>query len=164
MQKQSANKHLAYVTMLGALAIVLNLFESWFIPPIQFGIRFGLANIITLITMELYDVKDVFIVNGLRVVIGGLMRGVIFGAPFWISTGGVILSTLMIIICHKAKCSLLFESMMSAIAHTTGQVLVVMFLYHQAGVAALFPLLAITSIATGFLTGFVSKECLKRIK
>ena len=163
MLKLTKNQHLTYVTMLGALAIVLNLFESYFIPPIQFGIRFGIANIIALVTISLFSVKDLIVVNTLRVVIGGLLRGIIFGAPFWISAGGVILSTLVIILCHKAHCTLGFTSIMSAISHSLGQVGVVILLYQQVGIGALLPILALASIVTGCLTGFIAKECIKRI-
>ncbi len=163
MLKLNKSQHLTYVTMLGALAIVLNLFESYFIPPIQFGIRFGIANIIALVTISLFNVKDLIIVNTLRIVIGGLLRGIIFGAPFWISTGGVVLSTIMIIICHKLHSSLWFTSIMSAFAHSVGQVVVVVLLYQQTNIMTLLPILALASIGTGCLTGFIAKVCIKRI-
>ena len=51
-------KKISYVAILSALAIVINLFESMFIPPIQFGIRFGLANIISLVTIHLFSYKE----------------------------------------------------------------------------------------------------------
>lgn len=157
-------KKISYVAILSALAIVINLFESAFIPPIQFGIRFGLANIIALITIELFGYKELIFVNGMRVTIGSLLRGMIFGSQFWISFMGVVLSTIVIMICHRFKTSLLFMSVMSAIAHTLGQVLMVMVLYSQVMIASLFPLLAISSVATGVLTGFVARECLRRVR
>ena len=163
-RKLTKTQRLSYVTMLAALAIVINLFESMFIPPIQFGIRFGLANIIALITIQLFGVKELFIVNTMRVTIGSLLRGYIFGSPFWISFGGVLVSTIMIVLCHKMKTSELFMSILSAIGHSFGQVMIVMFLYHQSGIIALFPVLAISSVATGLLTGYIAKECVKRVK
>lgn len=157
-------KKISYVAILSALAIVINLFESAFIPPIQFGIRFGLANIIALIAIELFSYKELIFVNGMRVTIGSLLRGMIFGSQFWISFTGVVLSTIVIMICHRFKTSLLFMSVMSAIAHTLGQVLMVMTLYSQVMIVSLFPLLAISSIATGILTGVVARECLRRVR
>ena len=157
-------RRLTYVTMLSALAIVINLVESYFIPPIQFGIRFGLANIIALITIEILGTKEMIIVNAMRVTIGSLLRGVIFGTTFFLSFGGVLLSTIIIVIMHKIKASLWFTSMMSAIFHSLGQVLVVMFIYRQEAVIAILPLLAVSSIATGILTGFIANECVKRYK
>jgi len=152
------------LTMLSALAIVINLIESYFIPPLQFGIRFGLANIIALIALSIFGIKEMFIVNAMRVIIGNLLKGLIFGSPFWISFGGVLLSSLLLAICHKLKCSFLFTSIMSAIAHSLGQVLVVMFFYRQANIIALLPILAISSIGTGILTGIIAQACLKRIR
>ena len=157
-------KKISYVAIISDLAIVINLFESAYIPPIQYGIRFGLANIIALITIELFGYKELIFVNGMRVTIGSLLRGMIFGTQFWISFMGVVLSTIVIMICHRFKTSLLFMSVMSAIAHTLGQVLMVMVLYSQVMIASLFPLLAISSVATGILTGFVAKECLRRVR
>ena len=164
MLKMTKTKRLSYVTMLSALSIVINLFESWFIPPVQFGIRFGLANIISLITIELFGIKELLIVNIMRILIGSLLRGIIFGSPFWISFGGILLSTIIIIILHKLKTSLSFTSIMSAIFHSLGQVLIVSFIYRQSNVMMILPILLISSILTGCLTGFIAKECLKRLK
>ena len=157
-------RHLTYITMLAALAIVINLFESAFIPPIQFGIRFGLANIIALITIKMFTVKDMVVVNAMRVTIGNLLKGMIFGSPFWISFFGVVFSSLAIIVCHKMKSSMIFTSIMSAIFHSFGQVVMVMFFYNQANIIALLPVLVISSIGTGVLTGLVAAQVLKRIR
>lgn len=164
MRKLTKTQRLSYITMLAALAIVINLFESYFIPPIQFGIRFGLANIIALIAILLFGVRELLFVNILRVTLGSLLRGYIFGSSFWISFGGVILSTIVIIISAKFKTSTLFMSILSAIAHSFGQVLVVMLLYKQSGIISLLPLLTISSVLTGILTGTVAKECVKRVR
>lgn len=150
--------------MLSALAIVINLFESMFIPPIQFGIRFGLANIVALIALELYGIKAMVIVNTMRVIIANLLKGMIFGSPFWISFMGVAFSTVALIVCKKLKSSLLFTSVISSIFHSFGQVLMVVYLYSQVNVFALLPILAISSIGTGILTGIIAKESLRRIK
>ena len=48
-------KKLTYVTMLTALAIVINVAANAFLPSLPLGIRFGLANIIALITINLFD-------------------------------------------------------------------------------------------------------------
>ena len=160
----SKTKKLTYVTLLSAMAIVINVFESTFIPPVSFGIRFGLANIIALITMEFFCVKEMIIVNSMRVVIGSLLRGWMFGTTFWISFGGVLLSSIVLIIVYYLKGSVIFKSIMSAFAHSIGQVLVVMLLYNQKSMAVYIPVMLITAIPTGALTGFISTMVLKRVK
>ena len=160
----NSTKRLTYVTMLSAMAIVINIFESAFIPPISFGIRFGLANIIALITLEFFGIKEMIIVNSMRVIIGSLLRGWLFGTTFWISFGGVLLSSIVLIIVYYLKSSIIFKSVMSAFAHSIGQVLVVMLMYSQKSMAVYIPVLLMTAIPTGALTGFISTMVLKRVK
>ena len=160
----SKTKRNAYIAVLCALAIVINLIENMFIPPLSFGIRFGLANIISLVTIKLFGLKDMLIVVLLRLTLGNLLKGTIFGTPFWISSLGIILSSIIVIILDKLKASIFFTSMMSSIFHTLGQLIVVCLLYEQINIMYLLPILLVSSLATGFLTGLITKEVLKRIK
>lgn len=150
--------------MLAAMAILLNVVEGLVIPPVVYGIRFGVANIIALITIELLDIKSMITVNTLRVLLGALIRGSIFQPAFFISASGVILSTIAIIILHKLKSSIIFKSIVSAILHSTGQILAVIFLYKQVSMVTVLLMLVLTSVITGFLTGYISSLILKRIK
>ncbi|MEF9968044.1 MAG: Gx transporter family protein [Longicatena sp.] len=161
--KTSSTKRFVYITLLSAMAITINILESTLIPTLPFGIRFGLANIIALITIEILGIKEMIVVNVMRVVIGNLLRGLIFGTTFWIASGGVILSSIVLILCKKMNSSLLFTSTLSSIGHTVGQVFVVMFIYQQASMIAIVPYLLIAAIPTGILTGIVAKEGIKRV-
>lgn len=152
------------VTMLAALAVVLNVVENLMIPPLAFGIRFGIANIISLLAIKLFGKKELLFIVVLRIVIANLIKGTIFGTSFWISTSGVIISTIIIIILDSIKASLLFTSMMSALGHSFGQLMAVIILYNQINIFSLFPMLIIVSIATGVLTGLLSNYAIKRIK
>ena len=156
-------KRFSYLAIMSALAIVINIIENLFIPPFSFGIRFGLANIISLVTLKKTGVKDMLIVVLIRLTLGNLIKGTIFGIPFWISSLGIVLSTIIIIILDKLNASILFTSMMSSIFHTLGQVLVVCFVYSNVNIIILLPVLIVSSLATGVLTGIITKEVLKRI-
>ncbi len=158
------NRHFTYLALLSAMAIVLNLVESIYIGPIIGVLRIGLANIVALITIRLLGVKDMIIVNIMRVVIGNLLRGTIFGSTFWISAGGVLLSSLVLILLDRLNSSLMFTSVLMSIAHSVGQVFVVMLFYMQPGIAVLLPYLFLGSIPAGILTGYIAGLVLKRIK
>ena len=93
-------RHFVYLTLLSAMAIVLNMVESVYIGALAFGIRVGLANIIALVTIRFLGVQDMIIVNLMRVIIGNLLRGLLFGSTFWISLGGVVLSSLVLILLN----------------------------------------------------------------
>ncbi|MCI5773006.1 MAG: Gx transporter family protein [Erysipelotrichaceae bacterium] len=156
-------KRFVYLTLLSAMAITLNILESILIGPIFLNLRIGLANIIALITLLMLGPKDMLIVNMMRVFIGNLLRGLIFGTTFWISLSGVVLSSIVLLICYRLKSSIVFTSILSSVGHSVGQVLMVMFIYQQAGMAITLPYLLIFSIPTGILTGFVAKAALSRV-
>ena len=88
-------RHFTYLALLSAMAITLNLLETAMIPPLFGVFRIGLANIIALVTLKILGVKDMIIVNIMRVMIGNLLSGRIFGSTFWISFGGVLLHPLV---------------------------------------------------------------------
>ena len=163
--KKNHTKRLLYITMLSAMAIIINIFESTYLPIFPFGIRFGLANIIALIAIELLDVRAMLSVNLMRVVIGNLLRGLIFGSTFWISLSGVVLSSIVLILCKKVlKMPIMSMSMLSAVGHSTGQVLMVMLFYNQESMWMILPYLLLSAIPTGLLTGFTAKSALRLLK
>ncbi len=155
-------RYVSYLSMLIAMAISLNMFESMYIGAFSFGIRIGLANIIALLALKLMGVKEMIIVNVMRVVVSTFLRG--FGVAFFISFGGVLLSSVFLIVLDRLKASILFTSIVSSLAHSTGQVLVVMFFYKQVLIATILPYLFLGSIPTGVLTGLIASMVLKRIR
>ena len=157
-------KKLAYVTMLSALAIVINIIENSFIPELPMGIRFGLANIIALVTINIFGIKEMLIVNIMRVTLGNLLAGTIFGTRFFIAMGGIVLSSMSLIVTNKLKCSVVFSSIVSAFFHTIGQIIVVCIIYGTTYMFSAIPLYIISSIGTGVLTGIIASGVLKRVR
>lgn len=147
-----------------ALAIVINLVENMFLPPLYFGIRFGLANIVSIVSLKKMGLKDMCIVVFLRLTLGNLLKGTIFGTPFIISSLGLLLSSIIIVILDKLNSSVLFTSMISSVFHTLGQLIAVCFIYSSVNMVVILPVLVISSLATGILTGYISTYLLKRIK
>lgn len=164
MKNRLVMKRFVYLALLSAMAITLSMFESMYIGPIIGLVRLGLANIVALLTIKILGTKEMIIVNTMRVIIANLLIGMIFGPAFWISSGGVILSSIVLILSDHFQSSLLYTSIMCAIAHSFGQILIVSFIYRQLGIAVLLPYLLLGSIATGVFTGFVSQIVLTRIK
>ncbi len=157
-------RRFVYLALFTAMAIVLSIIESIYIGPVFFMVRVGLANIVALVTIKILGTKEMIIVNAMRVVISTLMRGMIFSSTFWISLGGVALSSLVLIIMDRMKSSLMFTSVMCSISHSVGQVIVVALFYMQPRIAAILPYLLLGSIPMGILTGIVAQMVLTRIR
>ena len=153
----------ATVAVLASLSIVINLIENMFIPPLTFGIRFGLANIISLVALKIFGKREMYLIVLIRMTLGNLLKGTIFGTPFIISASGLLLSSIVIIICDCFDHSVIFTSLMSSVSHSFGQMLAVCFLYNQVNIIAILPVLVVGSLATGILTGLISKAVVERV-
>jgi len=157
-------KKLTFVTMLSALAIVANMIENAFLPELPLDVRFGIANIMAIIAIKLFSSKEMLVVNIMRVTLGNLLAGTIFGTRFFIAIGGIILSSISLIITDKLDCSIPFTSIVSAFFHTAGQILVVCYIYSTTYMLTALPLYVFASLASGLLTGLIASAALKRIK
>ncbi len=151
------------IAMLLAMAIILQLVEPG-LPLAVPGVKLGLANIIGLIALYLYGPKEMIAINLLRVFMAALLRGNLFATGFWLSLGGVILSTVMVIILKKfSKLSIVGLAMASSVFHGLGQILVVSYIYRSIFLASYLPVMWLLSIPTGILTGIISRLVIKTL-
>ncbi len=147
------------LSMLLSISIILNILES-FIPIFNFpGIRIGLANIITLIVLYTYGSKDAIYISILRVLLVGILRTGLFSVAFYFSLFGSIFSIISMIIFKKTKLSIIGVSIVGSIMHNVGQIIAALFLINT-NLIYYMPILLITSIITGTIIGFISKELL----
>ncbi len=152
-------KKLVYISIFASLAITLHVFESYLVVPLPYGIKLGFANIVALVVMEVMSVKDMFLINFLRVVLSGMIRGTIFHYTWFISCGGVLCSSIAMAIVKKVwKLPLVSLSIIGALFHGIGQVIVVVYLYQNVFVSYILILIMITSIPTGIFTGLCANS------
>ena len=84
---------------------------------------------------------------------------------FFISCGGVLMSTIAIIVVKRfLHFPLVSTSIISALFHSTGQLIVVSFVISSIALAPYIFLLFILAIPTGIFTGLVANEVVKRVK
>lgn len=158
-------RKIVYLSLLSALAIVLHTIDHYLSAPLPLGVKLGLANIIALVVIDVYGAKEMFIVNFFRVVISGLITGSIMSYPFFMSCGGVFLSSIVLMLLKKlTSLPMVSTSIIAAVFHNIGQIIVLSFvLSSKAFMSYIFIMLA-SSIPTGIFTGLVAIEILKRIK
>ena len=154
------NTHkLALMGVLTASAIVIAILES-FIPSIGIpGIKLGLANIVILITLYELGVMEAVFINIVRVLIVAIVRGTLLSMGFFMSLAGAFLSlAIMIVFCLTIKkFSIIGVSVIGAIFHVVGQILVAMIYLDSAYILFYLPIIAISAIITGVLVGVVAR-------
>lgn len=164
MRHLNPTRRLTLITMLLAMSILLHMVEPSLPIPIP-GVKLGLANILGLVALVLFGVKEMVILNLMRVILASLLRGILFGTGFWLSLGGVVLSTLMGIVLYKTKkFSLIGVSMGASAFHGLGQIVALIIINQTSFMIYWLPLLWASAIPTGLLTGALTSEVLKRLR
>ncbi len=159
-----STKKLALIAILVAQATILHYLEGLLPNPIPIpGVKLGLANIITLLALILFDFKTALNIVVLRTILGSLLNGTLFGVGFFLSFSGAITATCMMILLLRVfpVLSVIGVSISGAIAHSIGQLLVASLIISQPGIFYYLPFMLLFSIPSGIITGLLLKELLK---
>ncbi len=155
-------KRTCILSMLLAMAIVLNMVET-LIPIFIPGVKLGLANIIILIMLYEFKPTEALIVNLLRIIIVGLIRSTLLSPTFLMSLTGGILSYLLMLLFSRGKIfSPIGVSVLGAVGHTVGQIVIAIILLDTTAVVYYLPLIALLSVFTGVFSGILARAYLKR--
>lgn len=155
-------KRTCILSMLLAMAIVLNMVET-LIPIFIPGVKLGLANIIILIMLYEFKPTEALIVNLLRIIIVGLIRSTLLSPTFLMSLTGGILSYLLMLLFSRGKIfSPIGVSVLGAVGHTVGQIVIAIILLDTTAFVYYLPLIALLSVFTGVFSGILARAYLKR--
>lgn len=156
-------KEIAYCAILVTLALALSLMER-FIPLQAFiplpGIKLGLANLVTLLALYLFQTRYAFWILFPRCLLGAIFGGGFTGFLFSIS-GGLLALGVMALAQKAPLFSVCGVSILGAAAHNIGQTLAAMALLGSVYIGAYLPYLLGISILTGLLTGTLCSGILK---
>ena len=156
-------KKLTRLSLLTALALIIFIVEAQ-LPPIAPipGIKIGLANIITLVTLYMYGPKEAFTVLFLRIILGNMFAGQP-SALMYSAAGGMFCFIVMCVLYKILPRDLLWVvSVFGAMAHVTAQVAVAALITKTPAVFWYLPLLLVSAVITGAFTGLCAYYVLKR--
>lgn len=160
-------KKLAIIAMLVAQASILHFVESLLPNPIPIpGVKLGLANIITLLALVVFDFRTAINITVLRTILGSLLSGTLFGVGFFMSFSGALVSTCIMAACLRtfSGLSLIGISVLGAAAHNLGQLLMAALILKFPGIIFYLPFMLLFSIPTGIIIGLLVKELVKYIQ
>ena len=160
-------KKIAKLSMLLSISVVLALIES-FIPifsGIAPGIKLGLANIVLVFAIYYLSIKDAIYISVLRVILMGILRTGLFSISFFFSLSGALLSLLFMYLAkNMSKMSVVGVSIVGAIGHSIGQILIAVIFLSNINIFYYLPILLISSVITGVIVGMISNKIIERYK
>ena len=161
-----STRKIIFLALMVGCGIMLQIIES-FVPVVIFapGFKIGFANIVSLLTLMLWDIPSMWCVALLRIVLASLMMGTIFSVSFWLSLSGGFLSLIMMTIFKKAKVFSIYGiSVIGACFHSVGQVIMITLIYQQYFMQLFLPILLALSIVSGLLIAIISNQVYIRVQ
>jgi heptaprenyl diphosphate synthase len=159
MLKLSIRKQVI-IGLLVSLGLIMHVVESM-IPmnAVVPGAKLGLANITNLIGLVLFGFQAGLQILLLRVIIGSLITGTFMTMIFYFSITGGILSFLAMALVYyflRDKFSLIGISVIGAVFHNIGQIIIAYFVIASTGIFYYLPFLVLLAVPTGVGVGLVS--------
>ncbi len=150
-----------------AVAVTMHALETLLPAPVPW-LRLGLANIMTLAALYLYDGRAAWTVSLARVGMGSLLLGRLFSPGFWLALSGTIVATSAMIVVYRLaarRMSPIGISAVGAAGHALGQILAARLLVIQhPAIWKIFPLFLCFTVFAGILTGWLACGLLEQLK
>lgn len=161
--RQDISKDVAILGMYTSLMLIASYIESFItFPLLTPGIKLGIGNSFVIYLLYRYGCKRAFVVSTMRVILAGFMFGNAFTIIY--SLVGAIMSLFLM---YVAKMTGLFSvigvSVLGALGHNIGQLIVAMVLLKTMSVSYYFTILMISGVVTGIIVGRLTISIIKRV-
>lgn len=166
MQRKNALriKKITFLALFASLALLLSYVEM-LLPPIFTGvpgIKMGLPNIVIILILYRFGIKEAAIVSFVRLLIVSVLFGNI--TMLWYSLAGAVLSLAVMGILKKLDIlSTVGVSVAGAIMHNVGQMIVAMLLMQTSEIGYYMIVLSITGTIAGIFIGLCGALLHKRL-
>ena len=161
MQK---TKRLTVLSLLTAASLCVFVIEAQ-IPPLTAvpGVKAGLSNIFTIVTMTLFGTGSAAGLLLVRIVLGSIVTGRIAAMGYSLC-GGLLAFVLLFVTKKLPRTQIWARSILSAIAHNIGQLLLASYVLGSDAVLWYLPVLILSALATGLFTGLTAQVVLRQLE
>lgn len=149
---------LVFLALLVSMGLALSIIESLMpVPFIAPGAKLGLSNIVILITLVLFGLREALTVGIIKSIVLVLVTGSV--SSLFYSLAGSILSCISMYMIYRnfpRVFSLIGVSIFGAIAHNFAQVMVASIMLNNFKIFSYYPLLLLMGLFTGYFVGLAS--------
>lgn len=159
-------KRMTLSAILTAVSIILHFVEGMFAIPVPIpGIKLGLSNIVSLVALYLFGPVDAFVILLLRVFMTSFLYSGFSSLIFSIAGGILSVAAMSLIWKLREKgFSIISASVAGGVFHNIGQILAAVLVMRTTAVFYYLPVLVVSGIATGVLTGITAKGVIPPLK
>ena len=158
--RESKIRKMVIISLLVSLGLILHVIEGLIpINGVVPGAKLGLANIPNLLALIIFGFQAGLQVFFLRVFLGSLLIGTFMTINFYFSLAGGILGFLAMAFAYfylKDKVSIIGVSVLGAVFHNVGQIIIAFLIIANQGIFYYLPYLLLMAVPTGIGVGLVS--------
>ena len=158
-------KRITRAALLTGLALIIFVLEAQLPPLVPVpGVKLGLANIITVYAMFRLGPKDTLAILLARIFLGSVFAGAVSAMLFSLS-GGLLCYLAMLPLRRILTDGQIWVcGVIGAMCHNAGQLLAAIAVYRTPGLAVYLPVLLLSGIAAGLLTGLSAQLVVRRLR
>jgi heptaprenyl diphosphate synthase len=154
---------LTELSLLTAVALIIFVIELRIPNPVPIpGVKLGLANIITVFAVYRYNAKEVAAIVITRILLGSFFSGNVIALLYSLSGGLLCLSGMLILRRMITTQYIWVCSVLGAVLHNIGQILVAVIIAGTWSIAVYLPFLLVSGCIAGAFTGFCAQIIVKR--
>lgn len=156
-----------FLALFSALAIALHALEFLLPSPVPW-FRLGIANIMALLALFLFDGRAAWSVNMVRIIVAALFLGTFLSPRFLLSISGGVLATAAMTGSRRIageKIGPVGVSVLGAAGHAVGQITCAwILLVRHAGLWYLLPVLLLLALVAGIVNGLIASALLEILR
>ncbi|MBR6444037.1 MAG: Gx transporter family protein [Firmicutes bacterium] len=159
----SRSKSIAVIALLTALALIFSYIEA--VIPFNVGVpgvKLGVANIVVVIALYIYDWRYALIVNVVRIFLAGFLFSGVFGIIYSMA-GGLLSLLVMVLLKRTGLFSCIGICAAGGVIHNLAQLFTAALLVSNLSIFVYFPVLLFSGIVCGLITGTVATIILRRL-
>ena len=162
MMKKGARR-LTVDALFAAVALTIFVIELY-IPSVGIpGVKLGLANIVTVTAAFLIGPWDAGAILLCRIVLGGIFSGQVMALWYSLAGGTLCWLTMLPMRMILTKKQIWVMSVIGAVAHNIGQILVALAVTRTAAILYYLPVLMVSGVLAGLFTGIAAQLAVNRL-
>lgn len=160
-----STKRLTRDALLAAVALTIFAVEARFpsIVPIP-GVKLGLANIVTVWALFTLGPVDAAAILLVRIILGSVFCGSATTLIYSLSGGALCFMLSLLMRRFVTERQIWVVSVLGAMAHNAGQLIAATLVMHSFAIWAYAPVLLLSGIVSGTITGIAAQLLYKRLK
>lgn len=158
-------RRMAYLALLTCMALIIFIVEAQLpaLCPVP-GVKLGLANIVTVYAMFALGPVDALLILIARILLGAIFSGRLMALMYSMAGGALCYLAMLALRRVLSRRQIWVASVVGAIFHNIGQILVAMAVTGSVALIGYLPVLLVSGMLAGLFTGLCAQKLIDHLR